>query len=181
MCFLDNQTWVCGDNGHFRTEVPNRSECMEEWLPEVDDEVQDNTTYSIDNSKHLEGHLRNTNDKGISEKGIGKIAKTLGDIIAKRDREIEDEIDRVDQKSFVKSMLENIDMVLSNEQSWTRFEYEDDGIQNSTCYLLLVIDIGQQHLDSFDYPCKIFLSSCLTKLLFIKIQFFSEIQWQNNI
>ena len=132
---------------------------MEDWLPDFEDEVKDNSTTSLDNSESLGDHLKNITENGISEEALEAIADSLDNLLDKRQNEIMNN-DNINQSYYVKTMLENIDKIISSRPTWMRLQNELRGFQMNTKYLLGVEFIGKQHLDYFNESCKLILKQC---------------------
>ena len=36
---IGNQTWICSGDGHFETDIPDRTKCVEEWIDDISQKV----------------------------------------------------------------------------------------------------------------------------------------------
>ena len=151
---IGNQTWMCGSDHHFTTEFPNRENCVETWLPDLDDQIKDNATSSMDNNDFL-GDKLDQNNNTISETALDGLPDSLNDILAKRENEYNngtfDPNNATLQYDFFTRFMKNVDFLISAD-TWQK--RNSSAFNISTAYIDRVVKLGDLYLKYSPLPCK---------------------------
>ena len=156
--FTGTQRWECGSNGEFIGEIPDRSDCSEAWLPDFENEINNNDTTSTENSDLLDDKLNET-ESGVSGGALKNLTDLLDELLQKRQREINNgNVSLDDQLVFYLSFMRNIDTLISFDKSWRDLNLTQfDGPEINTKYIQNVNDLGQIYLNDNDITCKNYL------------------------
>ena len=103
--------WFCQENGEFKTEIPDRRNCIEEWIEELDKQIDDPNINSTNISEAIKDNLKNEEDLELSEQGLDKLAWELTRLLMKRKDEL-DNCSVTDHLDFFQSYLTNHDLML---------------------------------------------------------------------
>ena len=109
---IGNQIWFCQENGEFKTEIPDRRNCIEEWIEELDKQIDDPNINSTNISEAIKDNLKNEEDLELSEQGLDKLAWELTRLLMKRKDEL-DNCSVTDHLDFFQSYLTNHDLMLN--------------------------------------------------------------------
>lgn len=145
---LGSQTWLCDPNGRFNTTTPNRENCLEDWIPDLDNQINDTHTLSIDVSEELEENLKNE-EGDLSSTGLVYLASLLDRLLLKRSREVDSGLAENDTNEFFQSFLTNVDSLVSFDKSWANLE-SNSGYETTEILLGNIADAAQLHLNSSD-------------------------------
>ena len=108
---IGNQIWFCQENGEFKTEIPDRRNCIEEWIEELDKQIDDPNINSTNISESIKDNLKKEEDLELSEQGLDKLAWELTRLLMKRKDEL-DNCSVTDHLDFFQSYLTNHDLML---------------------------------------------------------------------
>ena len=88
MYFLGNQTWECSSdiNEIFTTPEPIRDDCIEGWIDDIGDLLDNENITSSNISDTIKENLANATS-GITAKGLIELSKDLDKLMNKRDQE----------------------------------------------------------------------------------------------
>ena len=89
MYYLGNQTWECSSdiNEIFTTPEPIRDDCIEGWIDDIGDLLDNENITSSNISDTIEKNLANATS-GITGKGLIELSKDLDRLMNKRYDEI---------------------------------------------------------------------------------------------
>ena len=136
--------------------MPDRSDCQDSWLPDIEDEINNPDIPSTDNSEVIENELGKT-DEGVTGDTLNTLPDVLGDLLEKRAREINDSnITPEDQMKFYLSFMSNIDTLISFKKTWRDLDpTKFNGPNITTNYIKNVNKLGEIFLrKSLDNSCK---------------------------
>ena len=136
--------------------MPDRSDCQDSWLPDIEDEINNPDIPSTDNSEVIENELGKT-DEGVTGDTLNTLPNVLGDLLEKRAREINDsDITPDDQMKFYLSFMSNIDTLISFKKTWRDLDpTKFNGPNITTNYIKNVNKLGNIFLTkSLDNSCK---------------------------
>ena len=88
MYYLGNQTWECSSdiNEIFTTPEPIRDDCIEGWIDDIGDLLDNENITSSNISDTIKENLANATS-GITAKGLIELSKDLDKLMNKRDQE----------------------------------------------------------------------------------------------
>ena len=142
-------------NGIFQGETPNRDNCVEGWLPDFEDSVDNENITSSDNTNDLENNLQNT-DGPISGQALGSLPDSLQKILEKRESEFNNNItnpdDDEEQMDFYWKFMKNVDFLVSSDETWRSLSA--DGYNISTAYINRTTSLGELFLKYSPKSCK---------------------------
>lgn len=158
---------MCDQNGQFSTPAPNRADCLEGWIDDIEDQIVNDAIPSIDTSEELEEKLQNEYGD-LSSNGLVELASILARLLDKRRGEVNSGLGENDTEEFFRSFLTNQDLLVSFDKSWVNLE-PNSGYNTTNVLLSNIIDAADLHLNSSKNGSFVFLngSSITTQTFYL--------------
>lgn len=163
------QSWTC-ENGDFTTEFPDRRNCTDKWLPDLNQKVESKDTTSYEDSVLLEDNLDEAGETGVTEDALSKLVVTMNNMLTKRKGELNNETKIIEknQDDFYTSYMKNIDTLLGSKTfKWIN---SSNGYELNFGYINNSIELGKlvtsNSNDSSNLKCKYIVC-----LLFMEFNF----------
>ena len=136
--------WFCdGCLGTFSGPQPDRVQCVEPWVSDLQAQVQDPGVSSTEISRNILNNLHNQTGPGLTGGSIVSLLGQYGGILDKREREGREE---GDGEGFASNMLAATSDVIDLQVGWNEIPDENLRYQTSSSVLTFIDVLGYQHL-----------------------------------
>ena len=135
--------WFCdGCQGTFSGSQPDRLQCVEQWVRDLQLQIEDPLVTSTEISHNILNNIDNQTGPGLTGGSIVSLVGQYGAILEKRAREGLQE----ETSEFVTNMLAATSNVIELQVGWNEIAEEDIRYQSSSSILTLIDILGYQHI-----------------------------------
>ena len=134
--------WFCdGCQGTFSGPQPDRVECVETWVRDLDTQIEDPEVTSTDISANIVSNTNNQTGPGLTGGSILTLLGQYGRILDKRQGE-----DSQEGEEFVSNMLAATSDVVQLQVGWNEIPDESLRFHTSSSLLSFIDILGYQHV-----------------------------------
>lgn len=158
--------WFCaGTTLKFVGDQPDRTECVDEWISDVQDMIEDGQD-SLNISLNILAHVSNEIENEVTGGTLLSTVNIMEDLFQLHGQQIMENLDKVKNEAFVKATFEVIDSLFDSTLGWieiaedqTRFNASSDLLSFTdrvAAFTLTTID-EEQCMDRFTFEFNVML------------------------
>ena len=134
--------WFCdGCQGAFSGSQPDRVECVETWVRELDQQIDDQTVSSTQVSASIVSNTNNQTGPGLTGGSILTLTAQFARILDKREAE-----EGREGQEFVNNMLAATSDLVQLQVGWNEIPDDSQRFQTSSSLLTFIDVLGYQHV-----------------------------------
>ena len=137
-------TWFCECSGQFRGPQPDRLQCVDKWIRDLDEAIADPNVTSDSIAEGVMENIRASASAGPGPTGGGlkRLVEVSGSLLSKRhDEDLEAAGDNVEE-GFTDNMLASVSVLVGLEVGWNEIAEDEVRFTSSSGLLALVDSLG---------------------------------------
>ena len=137
-------TWFCDCSGEFRGKQPNRMECVDKWIRDLEGAIADPEVSSDSIAEDIMENIRASAEAGPGPTGGGlkRLVESSTSLLHKRHDEDTDDEDEDKVEEFTENMLASVSVFIGLEVGWNEIQEEEVRYRSSSLMLAMVDTLG---------------------------------------
>ena len=152
-------TWFCECSGQFRGPQPDRLQCVEKWIRDLDEAIADPSVTSDSIAEAVMEKIRASAEAGPGPTGGGlkRLVEVSGSLLNKRHQENLEAEEGEEEEGFTDNMVASVSVLVGLEVGWNEIAEDEVRFTSSSGMLALVDSLGfmfSQEMDTRRAGCE---------------------------